>query len=407
MKAIIVFVLLVLILCITASQQNELEALIEMALKSDPDAARNVTQLIRARGYPVEQHFVTTEDGFILSIQRIPYGKNEINKQLNGRPVVILQHGLLDTACTWVLNFEKQSLGFILADNGFDVWLTNIRGNMYSRRHVKLKPSTKAFWDWSWDQMAHYDLESFTNYIIKTTGQSKVSYIGHSQGTTMAFAKLSSEPAFSSKLNIFIALAPVAHLTSQTSQLLTILAKFKTADILKFFGFNSFLLDPSDKLPPLFCDTWPNICDNIMYALFGCCDAKNFNQSRLGVYFSHLPAGTSLQNMQHFSQLVIGYPFKMFDYGSSKENLKHYPTPYPPEYNITKIDPKLPIALFSGDKDSLADTLDVRHIKAELPTIPVLHNIQTEFTHMDFTWSWNAGNLIYPDIVRLLKQYSN
>jgi len=106
---------------------------------------------------------------------------------------------------------------------------------MYSRRHVKLKPSEKAFWDWSWDQMAHYDLEAYVNYIIKTTGQNKVSYIGHSQGTTMAFAKLSSEPAFSSKLNIFIALAPVAHLTSQTSPLFHILAKFKTADILKIF----------------------------------------------------------------------------------------------------------------------------------------------------------------------------
>ena len=39
------------------------------------------------------------------------------------KPPVLLQHGLIDSAATWVMNMPKQSLGFVLADQGYDVWL--------------------------------------------------------------------------------------------------------------------------------------------------------------------------------------------------------------------------------------------------------------------------------------------
>ena len=106
------------------------------------------SEIIISRGYPVEEHHVTTEDGFILGLQRIPHGRDATEPRFSGKPVVFLQHGILEDATNWIMDWPSSSLAYILVDHGFDVWLGNIRGNDYSRRHVKYNPSQKEFWDW-------------------------------------------------------------------------------------------------------------------------------------------------------------------------------------------------------------------------------------------------------------------
>ena len=107
------------------------------------------SQLIKSKGYPCDEHFVQTTDNFILNIQRIPHGRNKNITRHKPKPVVFLQHGLLADSASWVFNFPKTSLAYILADNGFDVWLGNSRGNRYSRRNKYLSPDCLKFWKWS------------------------------------------------------------------------------------------------------------------------------------------------------------------------------------------------------------------------------------------------------------------
>jgi len=50
----------------------------------------------------------------------------------------------------FVINVANNFLGilaYLLADQGYDVWLGNFRGNTYSRAHISLSPSNLTFWD--------------------------------------------------------------------------------------------------------------------------------------------------------------------------------------------------------------------------------------------------------------------
>lgn len=100
--------------------------------------------------YPVENHTVITEDGYILLLQRIPFGRhgNRTTKFLS-RPPVLLQHGLASSGVDYINRGPNASLGLLLADAGFDVWLGNNRGTTWSRKHVHLDPDKdKAFWNY-------------------------------------------------------------------------------------------------------------------------------------------------------------------------------------------------------------------------------------------------------------------
>jgi hypothetical protein len=62
--------------------------------------------------------------------------------------------------------------------------MNNSRGNKFSRAHKYLDPDhDKSYWDFSFPQMAEYDLPAAITTVLAKTGASSLSYIGHSQGT--------------------------------------------------------------------------------------------------------------------------------------------------------------------------------------------------------------------------------
>jgi lysosomal acid lipase/cholesteryl ester hydrolase len=368
------------------------------------------------KGYKIETHYVTTPDGYILTMFRIPCGKGSTEVG----PPVILQHGLLDSSFTWVSNDESESLGYILADSGFDVWFGNNRGNRYGRNHTTLDPdnSTSGFWDFSWDEMALLDVPSMIHFVKDTTKYDKVQWVGHSEGTTQMFAAASSTSYERDKsvggasaeedfltsailsLDLFVALAPAAYVSNQRSKVVELLANSDVIYRLIDRGVVEFLpYGPIEQIAPEICQMEDKLCDFVLMALCG--PTLQLNSSRIQVYVSETPAGTSIQNMMHWLQAALTPTFQRYDFGTPELNVEHYGTTSPPLYDLSKL--QVNTALFSGGNDYLADSTDVQKIRNEVPSSRIVYDdVQEDYAHLDFVWAYNANERIYSQVVQLL-----
>merc|ERR1719409_679747 len=57
--------------------------------------------------------------------------------------------------------------------------------------------------------MARFDLPAEVDYVLAVSGAKTLTYIGHSHGTTVAFAGLALNQTLASKVDLYIAMAPV------------------------------------------------------------------------------------------------------------------------------------------------------------------------------------------------------
>nr|XP_022910208.1 lipase 3-like [Onthophagus taurus] len=173
--------------------------------------------IIKKYNYPLERHWVTTEDGYIVELQRIPYSINKNTVQ--NRPAILFFHGNTGSAREFIVTGRK-SMGLVLSDEGYDIWLANARGTSWSRRHRYLNPNYKQFWMFSFHEFGVYDLTAEINYIVNVTKQDKIFFIGHSQGGT-AFCVMGSErPEMNEKIRLAILVAPNVYNTHQKNSFL-------------------------------------------------------------------------------------------------------------------------------------------------------------------------------------------
>jgi lysosomal acid lipase/cholesteryl ester hydrolase len=325
-------------------------------------------ELVMTRGFPLEIHYVETEDGYILKLYRIPGGKGEANFRKKQKQSILLMHGIFDSSDGWVCNSEDKCVPFILANLGYDVWLGNSRGNKHSRHHKKYKPESYEFWNFSFHEMGLYDLPAILNHVTQINSWSnKTIYIGHSQGNAQLFSALTQNlEYFQSKIKLFIALGPVARTHNMSSKLLILMKTLKIDLLCERFDFWELLGQDAklEKVNSWIMPKMPYLCTFMSNQICDANSASCNNQKMMPVYASHQPGGSSLKAVSHFVQVSRSKKFRMYDYGR-EGNRVIYLSQDPPEYDLTTIH-DLPIALFSGSDDKLAAPEDVEWLASQL-----------------------------------------
>jgi lysosomal acid lipase/cholesteryl ester hydrolase len=389
------------------------QILISSTFTTDPDLDRKTPQLIKSRGFECEEHFIKTSDGYILGIHRV------VRKQFRekGKPVLIW-HGLLESSRDFVVNDPNEhindnnkpdnNLAFYLSKEGYDVWLGNSRGNTYSRNHTKFDADNdNEFWDFTYDEMSSIDLPETIEFILKETGKTELSYIGHSQGGLIMFGLLSSVPKFNDIVKPFIGLAPVTSIKGLESPL-KYLMKFPLSDEIVRASGAEFL--PGNDIFSMFeqpgCHSLLDMmCFNIIFFIIGF-EHDLWNDTRLPVYLSGLPAGTSSKNIVHYIQSGRSDHFLKFNYGLTG-NMNKYNSPYAPQYRLRDITNE-DIAIFSAENDLLSSPANIQYIRQNIGVelmddyvVPI-----KKWNHMDFLYAMDTGKYIHERIGTILAKYN-
>ena len=356
-------------------------------------------------GINLEEIEVITEDRYINTVWRLTSQDPLIR---NGKSA-ILQHGLLDGGFTWLI-LEQDSLAKKLCDEGYTLYLPYMRGSQFSRSHLDYDSSLNSdYWEFSFDQMAEYDLPAVINYIKQRDNVEKIYYIGHSQGTLIFFLAYMNDPEFLERnIKKFVALGTVPNVNNAPHFLIKLFEKSNILDLIPVKNFLSFPKEIGQILVPFCTSKAKYLCNTILSLCFGGIeDTRRVDYERLGKnIFLYEPGGTSLRNMKHWIQIYKAKRVQKYDYGDVFSNLMHYGRVSPPVYDLKQMKKySIPSLMTTSDSDPFAnpqDTLEfVDNIENKnIVEILSLHN----YNHIDYFWADSAIEEIFPKVIDFLKE---
>ncbi|KAL4362680.1 hypothetical protein GQ457_04G038960 [Hibiscus cannabinus] len=380
------------------------------ALNTD---ARTCKDIITELGYPYEAINVITADGYILLLERIP--------RRDARKAVYLQHGIFDSSVGWVSDGIVGSPAFAAYDQGYDVFLGNLRG-LVSREHVDKNISSRKYWWYTVNEHGTEDIPAMIEKIheIKTAELKiiqpdeemndeqpyKLSAIAHSLGGAVMLMYLVTRliERKPHRLSRMILLSP-AGFHHETIFILTvahyfvvplgpIIAYFVPALYIptRFFRmlFNKLARD-FHNYPAL-----GGLIQTVMSNMFGGDSSDWVGVMGLPHYNMNDMPGLSLGVVHHLAQIKWKGKFVMYDYGSASANVKAYGSREPTDLgeNYSLID--IPIDLIAGRNDKIISAAMVtRHYKLMVDKGVDVSYKEFGYGHLDFTKSNREDILAY------------
>ena len=352
---------------------------------------------IKSMGYKLEEHEVITEDGYKLTLWHIIQ-----NKSIDKNKVIYFQPGFLCSA--WVFfQLGKYSLPFMLTDLGYDVWIGNNRGTIFSMEHISKDPEdwNGDYWDFSIDDFAIYDLPVSINYVRETSGAKKLDYIGHSQGTTVFYMLYMHDPSYiENTINKFISLGSVPNIAYTNLLPINILDKIyglleMSQPLTKAVFFNI----GQRKMLSNICKTTPNICKMAFEAAASLTPTNRIKYETLFPFLFYYPAGTSSDTLLHWSQIHQQKKLVYFNPEYSK-NKEVY------EYDINVIKNwKIKAFIQRTDSDTFSSYGDVTELYNTIKNKNLIELVDTPlYGHTDDLAAESAIEDVYIPVINFLQK---
>ncbi|XP_061956664.1 uncharacterized protein LOC133678390 isoform X3 [Populus nigra] len=378
--------------------------------------ARTCQDVITEFGYPYEAIHVITSDGYVLLLERIP--------RRDSRKAVYLQHGILDSSMGWVSNGVVGSPAFAAYDQGYDVFLGNLRG-LVSREHIEKEISSQnRYWRYSINEHGTEDIPAMIEKIHQVkSAELKISQpdleeetnddqhyklcaISHSLGgaAMLMYVITSRIEEKSHRLSRLILMSP-AGFHHDSSLVFTAfeymflpLAPILACFVPAFYIPTRFFRMLLNKLARDF-HNYPavgGLVQTLMSYVVGGDSSNWVGVIGLPHYNMNDMPGVSFYVAHHLAQMKRARRFRMYDYGSASANMDAYGFPEPLDLgeNYGFID--IPVDLVAGKKDNVIRPSMVRkHYKLMKEAGVEVSYTEFEYAHLDFTFSHHEELLAY------------
>ncbi|CAI2370904.1 unnamed protein product [Moneuplotes crassus] len=363
----------------------------------------DVQQRSEDLGFGYEEYQVTTDDGYILTLMRIPSGPQ--SPQQEGKQPILLAHPLFEAGEAFTRLGSVYSPAFYLADEGKDVWLFNMRGTTFSRQHVNLDPSTDdEYWDFYMDTI-RYDYMACIQFILDNTGFSSIPVFAMSFGGATFAISLALEPEFfSSRVSVAVLAAPALNMGHTNALIYALLGNFPNIlETLRSGGMNVFRDDNQMMRNLLYTAArlFGPIVQGIGGTVLGEGDPFALDPEGMSILLARSQYGVGMRALQHLFQSVRLNDLTYFDYGP-RGNFDVYGTETPPEIPLEDIN--VPVALMFGEFDNVVPEEDQQWIRERMGDNIIFDQVYEGFSHLSFLIGDNI-EVYLEDLTDITEEY--
>lgn len=418
------------------------------------DDARFLTgqELIVRSGFKYEVFDAIADDGYITELTHLINPLADKTK-LRQPPVLMEHGGTIDPTAYMIASSiqhfpEKwprsmaqdgpiqswnRSLAFVLANNGFDVWLAETRGaNERNRRHIKTeavrsilegknmnKNMTKGeninqilrswdYWAFSQDDIIAHELKSHVDTVLQVTGAKKVHLMTFSLSTPCSLGFFSLRPDYAEKVQGYISMAPI--ISGQGGSKFTGIM-FKTVCNLfpnhlgNVVFTEAILSEPMRRLVvAIFKPKWLRYSLGKALINYFMGPSAKWQTLLDDNVMGHLFRTVSFREVKQMCQHMKSNKFRKFDYGPVK-NLLIYNQTSPPTYDLSNLNIRDWLVV-SAANDEMSTPEVYSNLYASVNPKPVAHVVAPGFNHLDLIAGWGNDKYVNMPILRYLERMS-